>query len=117
MFFKNDSKYQIGLRTKKEVLTINPGDCVHIFDSDIINLSSNLTPITEAEFNKLTKKFETPEPKSSAEPEAPKVPEVKEQEQKQEQKQEDNTNNAADTKKEKIQKKIKAVQEQISKLK
>ena len=57
MYLKNNSeKFQCGLKTKKEVLTINPGEAVHVFDSDIIFVNSVLVQITEAEYNELQNK-------------------------------------------------------------
>ena len=55
MFLKNDSNFKCGLRTKKEVLTLNPGDVVFVLDSDIISINSKLSIVTEQEFNKLAK--------------------------------------------------------------
>jgi hypothetical protein len=51
MFLKNDSNFQCGLRTKKEVLTIMPGQIVHVLDADIISLNSKLVKVTEEEYN------------------------------------------------------------------
>ena len=51
MFLKNDSNFQCGLRTKKEVLTIMPGQIVHVLDADIIALNSKLVKVTEQEYN------------------------------------------------------------------
>lgn len=55
MYLKNNSDFQCGLRTKKEVITIKPGEAVHVFDSDIIMLNSKLVQITEKEFEALQK--------------------------------------------------------------
>lgn len=51
MFLKNDSKFQIGLRTRVNILTIRPNECVHILDKDIIDLNKNLRRISETEYN------------------------------------------------------------------
>lgn len=55
MFLKNDSNFQCGLRTKKEVLTIKPGEVVHVFDADIISLNSKLVQVTEEEAEAIIK--------------------------------------------------------------
>ena len=55
MYFKNDSIFQCGLRTKTKILTIKPGDVVQILDSDIIELNPVLVEISEEEFKKAKK--------------------------------------------------------------
>lgn len=50
MYLKNDSSFQCGLRTKKEVLTLNPGDAIFVLDSELLTINSCLTRITEEEY-------------------------------------------------------------------
>lgn len=52
MYLKNDSTYQVGLKTKKRILFINPGKYEFIPDNEIIDISNRLTEITEEEYNK-----------------------------------------------------------------
>lgn len=50
MFLKNNSKFKIGFKTKKETLSILPNDCIKVFEKDIIKLSAKLIEITEEEY-------------------------------------------------------------------
>ena len=164
MYLKNDSKFQVGLKTTKGTLTINPGDTVHVFDSDIAYLSDKLTQITETEYNQLTEKTKNNESKDDTQTKKEDVektdkkeqeeqpedktgetnndvkgnevttPEDKKEEDKKEEDKKEKSelelltdqlealkqkwiDTTAPVKKEKIQKKIKAIQEQIAKLK
>ena len=59
MFLKNDSNFQCGLRTKKEVLTIRPQEVVHVLDADIININSKLVKVTERDYEEFIKANKT----------------------------------------------------------
>lgn len=142
MYFKNDSIFQCGLRTKTKILTIKPGDVVQILDSDIIELNPVLVEISEEEFKKAKKKekveatiddiIDAPqpvtipetelkdEPKEDVKDDKPTKPAKLTDLEKLEAKLEDLKQKwqEADkaSKKAQIQKKIKEVQEQINKL-
>ena len=83
MFLKNDSNFQCGLRTKKEVLTIRPQEVVHVLDADIININSKLVKVTEAEYEAFLSKDSNNEPQDTQKSQAPSDGEqsVKEEEQ------------------------------------
>lgn len=76
MFLKNESNFQCGLRTKKEVFTIYPGKAIHVLDADIISINSKLKKITEEEYEailgnkvkKETSEQKPEEPKKDNEP-------------------------------------------------
>ena len=55
MFLKNSSSFQVGLRTKKEIITLKPGDVCQVMDKDIISINSKLEKVSEEEFNKFIK--------------------------------------------------------------
>lgn len=59
MFLKNDSNFQCGLRTKKEVLTIRPQEVVHVLDADIININSKLVKVSERDYEEFIKANKT----------------------------------------------------------
>ena len=61
MYLKNDSEFKVIFRTKADILSIRPGDVVHVFDSDILYMNKFLVKITEKEYEELTKEFEKPE--------------------------------------------------------
>ena len=50
MFLKNNSKFKIGFKTKKETLSIPSNGCIKVFEKDIIHLSPKLIEITEEEY-------------------------------------------------------------------
>ena len=59
MFLKNDSNFQCGLRTKKEVLTIKPKEVVHVLDVDILTINSKLVKVSEKEYDEYLKSLKT----------------------------------------------------------
>lgn len=71
MFLKNDSNFQCGLRTKKEVLTIRPQEVVHVLDADIININSKLVKVSEAEYEAFLSKDSNNEPQDTQKSQAP----------------------------------------------
>lgn len=66
MFLKNDSKFQVGLRTKKQLLTFAPGQIEHVLDSDIISINSKLVKVSEEEYNNYIGNSKTLEVPSNA---------------------------------------------------
>ena len=93
MFLKNDSNFQCGLRTKKEVLTIAPGEIVPVLDADVITINSKLVRVSEEEYNEFVRnknnKQVTPPQQQVQQQEQPQQQEQVQEQEQQEQVQED----------------------------